>query len=71
MNETIKVLENHPVIRRQILIVETPFIMKHDDLDNIRKSIIEQMKRGLVVLPNGFTAKVCDADTIAFMVDEK
>ena len=52
------------VVRKQILVVESSYFMKQDAINNMRKSIADQMKDGLVILPNGFTAKTCDADMI-------
>lgn len=64
MSEIIKVTGNSYVVRRQILIVESPFIMEKDEIENLRNRITDQMKSGLIILPNGFKAVTCDADTV-------
>lgn len=64
MSEIIKVTENSYVVRQQILVVESPFIMKQEQVENLRNRIIDQMKSGLVILPQGYKAITCDADTV-------
>lgn len=69
----IGVIENHKTkvnaLRRQVLVVEVEFYMNNTSLDEIRESILNQMKDGVVVLPRGLKAKVCDADML--MVEKK
>lgn len=64
MSEIINVTENRYVVRRQILVVESPFIMKPEQAQNLRNRIIDQMKSGLVILPQGYKAITCDTDTV-------
>ena len=64
MSEIINVTENSYVVRRQILVVEVPFIMKKDEIGLLRNRITDQMKSGLVVLPQGVRAITCDTDTV-------
>lgn len=54
-------------VRRQILVVKTNPFMKPQERDVIRETIMEQMKDGVVVLPNYCEALVCDADTLVVM----
>ena len=64
MSEIINVTENSYVVRRQILVVEVPFIMKKDEIELLRNRITDQMKSGLVTLPQGIRAITCDTDTV-------
>ena len=68
----IGVIEQHKiksnVLRRQVLVVEVDMFMNNTSLDEIRESILNQMKDGVVVLPRGLKAKVCDADTLMMEV---
>ena len=64
MSEIINVTENSYIVRRQILVVESPFMMKKDEIENLRNRITDQMKSGLVILPQGYKAITCDTDTV-------
>ena len=64
VNEIIQVNENSQVVRRQILVIDVPFIMKDEEIKHLRCRIFDQMKSGLVILPHGVRAITCDADTI-------
>ena len=65
----VKVDNNVNVLRRQVLVVEVEIFRNNASLDEIRKSILNQMQDGVVVLPVGLKAKVCDADIL--MVEAK
>lgn len=54
------------IARHQILIVEIMRFDKECDRMALRDSILEQMKDGVVVLPNYAKAQVLDADTVVF-----
>lgn len=64
MSEIINVTESSYVVRRQILVVEVPFMMKKDEIELLRNRITDQMRSGLVVLPQGVRAITCDTDTV-------
>ena len=64
MSEIIKVTENSYVVRRQILVVEAPFGLNKDEIRLLRYRITDQMKSGLVILPQGVRAITCDTDTV-------
>ena len=71
----IEAIEQHKtkgnVLRRQVLVVEVDMFMNNTSLDEIRESILNQMKDGVVVLPIGLKAKVCDADTLMMEVNNE
>jgi hypothetical protein len=69
MSEIIKVTESSYVVRRQILVVEVPFIMKKDEIELLRNRITDQMKSGLVILPPEVRAITCDTDTVMIKGD--
>lgn len=62
--DNIIVEENTDIIRRQILVVQIAHFVKWDEKNAIREDILQQMKSGLVILPCGYSAIVCDADTV-------
>lgn len=64
MSEIIKVNENSYIVRRQILVIDAPFIMKAEEIKYLRTRIIDEMKSGLVILPQGYKAITCDTDTV-------
>ena len=70
--QAIEVIERHTtkdnVLRRQVLVVEVEIFMKNTSLEEIRESILNQMKDGVVVLPIGLKSKVCDADMLVMEV---
>ena len=57
------------VLRRQVLVIEPDMFMNNTSLAEIRESILNQMKDGVVVLPRGLKAKVCDADALVMEVN--
>ena len=66
MSDIIEIVKDSGAVavRRQILVVETKPFMKQQERDVLRETIMEQMKDGVVVLPNYCEALVCDADTL-------
>lgn len=52
-------------LRRQVIILRAKVLLKSEDLADVRKSAIEQMKKdGVIVLSNLFDVFVADADCI-------
>lgn len=58
---------HHDVLRKQIIIIRANGFAKGDELMRLREHVIEQMKGGVVVLPNTVTATVADADALVLM----
>ena len=67
MMEIIKVAEEVQVVRKQILVVEVETLMRTQEKEELRRSITEQMKTGLVILPCNIKAKTVDADCVLMM----
>ena len=57
------------VLRKQIIILETKVIMRQEQMEALKRNVLEQMKDGVVMLPNYVEAKVADADTIALPIN--
>ena len=53
-------------LRRQVIIIRAKVFMPFEDLADVRKSAVAQMKKdGVIVLSNLFDVFVADADCIA------
>lgn len=67
MVDIIQTAETHDVLRKQIIIIRANVFMKDEERMRLREDVIEQMKGGVVVLPNIVTATVADADALVVM----
>ena len=66
MNDLIKVLDKTTtkVVRKQLLIIQHDILIKADEKQRLIDDIREQIKTGVVILPNGMRAITCDADEV-------
>ena len=59
---------NKPNGKNDILVIQSPFLMKKEDMKRTYDTLIKQMKSGLVMLPAGFIASICPKDVeVKFM----
>lgn len=63
MNEKINVAKN------EILVLHSDLLLKKEEVIATRNDVIEQMKDGVVVIPNGFDFAILDRSV--FLVDTK
>ena len=66
MNDLIKVLDKTTtkVVRKQLLIIQHDNLINADEKQRIIDDIREQIKTGVVIIPNGMRAITCDADEV-------
>lgn len=66
MNDLIKVLDKTTtkVVRKQFLIIQHDILINADEKQRLIDDIREQIKTGVVILPNGTRAITCDADEV-------
>ena len=66
MNDLIKVFDKTTtkVVRKQLLIIQHDILIKADEKHRLIDDIREQIKTGVVILPNGMRAITCDADEV-------
>ena len=57
------------VLRKQIIILETKIIMRREQMEALKRNVLEQMQDGVVLLPNYVEAKVADSDAIALPIN--
>ena len=55
------------ILRRQILVLQVKVFLKQDEKEAIKRSVLEQMKDGVVILPTGVEGFAIDADTVVLM----
>jgi hypothetical protein len=56
--------ERSDTLRRQIIIIKANQYAKGDELMRLRDKVLEQMKDGVIILPNTVTVMVADADAL-------
>lgn len=59
------------ILRRQILVLQAKCFLKQDEKEAIKRSVLEQMKEGVVILPTGVEGFSVDADTVVLMEGNK
>lgn len=66
MNDLIKVLDKTTtkVVRKQFLIIQHDILINADEKQRLIDDIREQIKTGVVILPNGTRAITCDVDEV-------
>ena len=71
MNDLIKVLDKTTtkVVRKQLLIIQHDILIKADEKQRLIDDIREQIKTGVVILPNGMRAITCDADEVLITME--
>ncbi len=53
------------IVRKQGLIIECNMFLKKDEQEQVRKSIMSQLKEnGVAFLPSGFSVKTVDMDYV-------
>lgn len=55
------------ILRRQILVLQVKVFLKQSEKEEIKRSVLEQMKDGVVILPTGVKGFAIDADTVVLM----
>ncbi len=55
------------VVRRQVLVIHCDLFITNEEKQKIMDKVREEMKDGLVVLPNYLTATTVDMDSVAVM----
>ena len=55
------------VVRRQVLVIHCDLFITNEEKQKIMDRVREEMKDGLVVLPNYLTATTVDMDSVAVM----
>lgn len=63
--DSIKINEN------QILILKTEMLLKPSDREKVRKEVIRQIAEGAVIIPNGFSYEIIEADENGWIPCEK
>ena len=58
------------VVRRQVLVIHCDLFITNEEKQKIMDRVREEMKDGLVVLPNYLTATTVDMDSVAVMEQE-
>lgn len=57
-------------LRKQIIIIKANQYAKGDELMRLRDKVLEQMKDGVIILPNTVTVMVADADALVVKMGE-
>ena len=59
------------ILRRQILVLQVKVFLKQSEKEEIKRSVLEQMKDGVVILPTGVEGFAIDADTVVLTEGSK
>lgn len=62
--------ERSDTLRKQIIIIKANQYAKGEELMRLRNKVLEQMKDGVIILPNTVTVMVADADALVVKMGE-